>query len=51
VQRAGRRAQHVPGDLDGQPTAIPAQVKAAARAAGNLNWTNADDGDTTKERW
>jgi subtilisin family serine protease len=32
------------------PTATPAQVKSALQAAGNLNWSNADDGDTTKER-
>ena len=32
------------------PTATPAQVKAALQAAGNLNWNNADDHDTTKER-
>jgi subtilisin family serine protease len=30
--------------------ASPAQVKAALQAAGNLNWNNADDGDSTKER-
>jgi subtilisin len=32
------------------PTATPAQVKSALQAAGNLNWSNADDGDGTKER-
>jgi subtilisin family serine protease len=32
------------------PTATPAQVKSALQAAGNLNWNNADDGDSTKER-
>jgi subtilisin len=31
-------------------TATPAQVKSALQAAGNLNWNNADDGDSTKER-
>jgi subtilisin len=32
------------------PSATPAQVKSALQSAGNLNWSNADDGDTTKER-
>jgi subtilisin family serine protease len=32
------------------PMATPAQVKSALQAAGNLNWNNADDGDSTKER-
>jgi subtilisin len=32
------------------PGATPAQVKAALQAAGNLNWNNIDDGDSTKER-
>ena len=32
------------------PGATPAQVKTALQNAGNLNWSNADDGDTTKER-
>jgi subtilisin len=32
------------------PGASPAQVKSALQAAGNLNWSNADDGDSTKER-
>ena len=32
------------------PTATPAQVKSALQSAGNLNWSNADDGDSTKER-
>jgi subtilisin family serine protease len=32
------------------PGATPAQVKSALQAAGNLNWSNADDGDGTKER-
>jgi subtilisin family serine protease len=32
------------------PTATPAQVKSALQAAGNLNWNNADDRDSTKER-
>jgi subtilisin len=32
------------------PRATPAQVKAALQAAGNLNWNNADDRDSTKER-
>jgi subtilisin family serine protease len=32
------------------PTATPAQVKSALQAAGNLNWNNGDDGDSTKER-
>jgi subtilisin len=31
-------------------SATPAQVKAALQAAGNLNWNNADDRDSTKER-
>jgi subtilisin len=34
----------------GNPTATPAQVKAALQAAGNLNWNDADDPDPTKER-
>jgi subtilisin family serine protease len=32
------------------PGATPAQVKAALQNAGNLNWNNADDHDSTKER-
>ena len=32
------------------PGATPAQVKSALQTAGNLNWSNADDGDGTKER-
>jgi subtilisin len=32
------------------PGASPAQVKAALQGAGNLNWNNADDRDSTKER-
>jgi subtilisin len=32
------------------PAATPAQVKSALQAAGNLNWSNADDGDSTKEK-
>jgi subtilisin family serine protease len=32
------------------PSATPAQVKSALQAVGNLNWSNADDGDGTKER-
>jgi subtilisin family serine protease len=32
------------------PAATPAQVKAALQAAGNLNWNNADDRDSTKEK-
>lgn len=31
------------------PGAGPAQVKQALQAAGNLNWSNADDGDGIKE--
>jgi subtilisin family serine protease len=31
------------------PSATPAQVKAALRAAGNLNWNDTDDPDPTKE--
>ena len=31
------------------PTATPAQVKSALIAAGNLNWNNSDDHDSTKE--
>lgn len=31
------------------PGASPAQVKQALQAAGNLNWSNADDGDEIKE--
>ena len=31
-------------------SASPAQVKAALQSAGNLNWSNADDRDGTKER-
>jgi subtilisin len=32
------------------PGATPAQVKMALQNAGNLNWNNADDRDSTKER-
>jgi subtilisin len=32
------------------PGATPAAVKAALQSAGNLNWNNADDRDSTKER-
>jgi subtilisin len=32
------------------PGATPAQVKAALQNAGNLNWSDADDPDPTKER-
>jgi subtilisin len=32
------------------PTATPAAVKSALQAAGTLDWNNADDGDSTKER-
>jgi subtilisin len=32
------------------PTATPAQVKTALQNAGNLNWTQTGDGDSTKER-
>jgi subtilisin len=32
------------------PGAAPAQVKSALQAAGNLNWNDADDPDSTKER-
>ncbi len=31
------------------PGATPAQVKTALQGAGNLNWNNVDDTDTTKE--
>jgi subtilisin len=31
-------------------SATPAKVKAALQAAGNLNWNNSDDRDSTKER-
>ncbi len=31
------------------PGASPATVKGALQAAGNLNWSNGDDGDATKE--
>jgi subtilisin family serine protease len=31
------------------PSATPAQVRTALRNAGNLNWNNGDDGDSTKE--
>jgi subtilisin len=31
------------------PSASPASVRTALRAAGNRNWNNADDGDATKE--
>jgi subtilisin len=31
-------------------SASPAQVKTALQNGGNLNWSNADDGDRTKER-
>ena len=31
------------------PAATPAQVRDALRAAGNAGWSNADDGDATKE--
>jgi len=32
------------------PTATPADVRTALINAGNLNWNNADDGDSIKER-
>ena len=32
------------------PTATPAQVKAALQNAGSTNWSNADDGDSIKEK-
>ena len=32
------------------PDATPAQVKAALQVAGNLNWNNTDDRDSTKEK-
>ncbi len=32
------------------PGATPAQVKSALQAAGNTNWSNADDGDSIKEK-
>lgn len=32
------------------PSATPAQVKTALQNAGNLNWNNADDHDSTKEK-
>jgi subtilisin len=32
------------------PTASPAAVKAALQGSGTLDWSNADDGDNTKER-
>jgi len=32
------------------PTASPAQVKSALQNAGTTDWTNSDDGDSTKER-
>ena len=32
------------------PTATPAQVKSALQSAGSLDWNNADDHDSTKER-
>ena len=32
------------------PTATPAAVKAALQGSGTLDWSNADDGDNTKER-
>jgi subtilisin len=31
------------------PSATPSQVKSALQTAGNLNWNNADDRDSTKE--
>jgi len=31
------------------PTATPAQVRTALRAAGTSNWNNVDDHDSTKE--
>jgi subtilisin family serine protease len=34
----------------GNPGATPASVKSALQNAGNLGWSNADDGDGTKER-
>ncbi|MGE5718458.1 MAG: hypothetical protein ACM3XQ_01140 [Nocardioidaceae bacterium] len=32
------------------PGATPAQVKSALQSAGSLDWNNADDRDSTKER-
>ena len=32
------------------PAATPASVKAALQGSGTLDWSNADDGDNTKER-
>ena len=32
------------------PTASPAAVKSALQGSGTLDWNNADDGDSTKER-
>jgi subtilisin len=32
------------------PSATPAQVKSALQSAGSLDWNNADDHDSTKER-
>ncbi len=32
------------------PTASPAAVKTALQNAGSLDWNNADDGDSVKER-
>ncbi len=32
------------------PTATPAAVKSALQGSGTLDWNNADDGDSTKER-
>jgi len=31
------------------PSATPAQVKAALQSAGSTNWTNTDDPDGVKE--
>jgi subtilisin family serine protease len=36
--------------LSNNPNATPAQVKNALLNAGNLNWNNGDDPDSTKER-
>jgi subtilisin family serine protease len=63
-RRRGRRLRDPERDLDGHPhvtgaaglyrsthpSATPAQVKTALQQAGNLNWNDADDPDSTKER-
>jgi subtilisin len=42
---AGAAALYIASNL----TASPEQVKSALQAAGNTNWNDADDPDSTKE--